>query len=275
MKLDHTLPEGIFHEARISFRNGQWLLSLNYWKPPVATTAPDHRITAGGADTGINPHATDSEGQTWQNPKAYYQSERKLARWQRAQTRRTRRSRGWWEAQHRIDRLYRRINGLRHQATHRMTKQLVTKFQNLVIEDLHVAGMMKGRTPKAQADAGMGEIKRQLLYKGQWHKCEITLADRFYPSSKTCSNCGFVHAKLKRERFWQCPSCMTIHERNINAAINLRSLTDETLVLPILNGECAPRREGSGPLDSPAGETVPDDRRTATLSSGATQTVIG
>ena len=56
-----------------------------------------------------------------------------------------------------------------------------------------------GKTPKAQADAGMGEIKRQLIYKGQWHHCEVQLAHRFYPSSKTCSNCQTVNAKLKRE----------------------------------------------------------------------------
>lgn len=209
VKLIHTLPEGVIHEARISFRNGQWLLSINYRKPPTKHPLSDTRIRAGAVDTGINPHATDSEGQTWENPKAYYQAEKRLARWQRTQARRTRGSRGWWEAQRRIDRLYRRINGLRKNATHQMTSQLVNKFQYLVIEDLHVKGLMKGKTPKAQADAGMGEIKRQLIYKGQWHHCQVSLADRFYPSSKLCSNCGYVDAKLKRERFWQCPAHQT------------------------------------------------------------------
>ena len=275
VKLDHTLPQGIIHEAHISFQNGQWLLSINYWKPPIEQPTPDDRSTSGGVDTGINPHATDSEAQTWQNPKAYYTAEKRLARWQRAQARRVRSSRGWWEAQRRIDRLHRRVNGLRHQATHQMTHELVNKFQHLVIEDLHVKGLMQGRTPKAQADATMGEIKRQLLYKSQWHNCEVTLAPRFYPSSKTCSLCGYVNAKLKRERFWQCPSCTTIHERNINAAVNLRSLVDEMLVLPVLNGEYAPRREGPGLPDKPAGETSPDDRRTAPLAMPAPQTVIG
>ena len=69
VKLVHTLPKGIIYEAHISFRNGQWLLSINYWKPP--TEQPDHdgRIRDGAADTGINPSATDSEGQVWENPK--------------------------------------------------------------------------------------------------------------------------------------------------------------------------------------------------------------
>ena len=266
VKLDHTLPEGIFYEARISFRNGQWLLSLNYWKPPFAAAEPDERIQSGAVDTGINPHATDSEGQTWENPKAYYQAEKRLARWQRAQARRVRNSRGWWQAQRRINRLHRRINGLRQHAAHQMTSELVHKFQNLVIEDLHVAGLMQGKTPKAQADAGMGEIKRQLIYKGQWRHCEITLASRFYPSSKTCSHCGYVNAKLKRELLWQCPSCTTIHERNLNAAVNLRSLVEQKLA-PV----ASPRdklRDGKALVHQPADETGPNDRRTASSAIG-------
>ena len=78
--------------------------------------------------------ATDSEGEVWENPKAYYQAERKLARWQRAQTRRTKQSRGWWEAQRKIDRLQRHTNGLRRNAVHQMTGTLVRKFKNLVID---------------------------------------------------------------------------------------------------------------------------------------------
>ena len=272
VKLKHTLPKGIIHEARISFRNGQWLLSINYWKPLAARPVPDTRITAGAVDTGITPHATDSEGQTWQNPKAYYRAEKRLARWQRAQAHRTRSSRGWWEAQRRIDHLYQRIVGIRRNTTHLMTCELVHKFQHLVIEDAHVAGLMKSRTPKAQADASMGEIKRQLLYKGQWHHCQVTLAPRFYPSSKLCSNCGVVNAKIKRERFWQCPACGAEHERNENAAVNLRSLIDETLTLPATPGGML--RDGKAlAAGVPDGETGPSDRRTAPLSMRTPQTV--
>ena len=131
---------------------------------------PDNRIPLGAVDTGINPHATDSEAQAWENPKAYYLAERKLKRWQRAQSRRTTGSRGWWEAQRRQDRLQRRIVGLRSNAQHQMTSCLVGKYQNLVVEGFpERSGHDESRrTPKAQADAGMGEIKRQLLYKVQW-----------------------------------------------------------------------------------------------------------
>ena len=201
--------------------------------------SPDTRITNGAVDTGINPLGTDSEGQAWENPKAYYQAQGKLARWQRAQSRRT--------------------TGLRRNAQHQMPSQLVHKFQNLVIEELNVAGMMQGHTPKAQADTGMGEIKRQIIYKGQWHHCEVQLAHRFYPSSKTCSNCQTVNAKLKREPIWQCPSCRMNHDRNINAAVNLRNL----LTLPAGSGVML--RDGKAlAVGTPNGETSPSDRRTAT-----------
>ena len=259
VKLRHTLPKGLVYEAHIKFLNGQWKLSVNYWAAPKELPEQDDRIEAGAVDTGINPLATDSEGEVWENPKAYYQAERKLARWQRAQTRRTKQSRGWWEAQRKIDRLQRHTNGLRRNAVHQMTGTLVRKFKNLVIEDLNVRGMMQGPTPKAQADASMGEAKHHLRYKGPWHNCEVSLAHRFYPSSKTCSNCGYVNAKLKRQRFWQCPSCTIIHERNFNAAVNLRQL----LTLPA--GSRVMLRDGKALATGPTrGETGPDDRRTAT-----------
>ena len=282
VKLDATLPKGIFYEAHISFTNGQWFLSLNYWKPPVPKPAPetDTRIPEGAVDPGVTPHATDSEGQTWENPKALYKAERKLRRLQRAQARRKTGSRRWWQAQHKIDNLYQRINGLRNNAVHQMTSELTHKFQHLVIEDLHVAGLMKGKTPKALADASMGEIKRQLSYKGDWRHCQITLAPRFYPSSKTCSLCQYVNSKLKRERYWQCPNCNTYHERNLNAAVNLRQL----LTLPAGSGATLRRQAmpGNGkalaqgpPPRRTKGETGPDERRTAPLSQRATQTVDG
>ena len=78
--------------------------------------------------------------------------------------------------------------------------------------------------PQAPANASLGEIKRQIIYKGQGQHCEVQLAHQFYPSSKTCSNCSNVNAKLKREPRWQCPSCGMNHDRNINAAVNLREL---------------------------------------------------
>ena len=122
-----------------------------------------------------------------------------------------------------------------------MTSQLVCRYKHLVIEDLNVRGMMQGSTPKAQAYAAMGAIRRKLEYKAPWHHCHLSLAHRLYPSSKTCSNCQQVNAKLKRERYWQCPRCAATHERNINAAVNLQPVDP-----PRRQRGDAPRREGPG-----------------------------
>ena len=147
---------------------------------------------------------------------------------------------------------------MRRNAHHQMTSKLVNKYRTLVIEDLNVRGMMAGLTAKAQADAGMGEIRRQLMYKGRWHHCEVVVADRYYPSSKTCSACGVINAKLKRERRWRCGSCGTDHDRNLNAAVNLRNL----LTLP--SGRGVTLRDGKALATGKTyRETGPDDRRTA------------
>ena len=222
VKLGCTLPKGICYEASIRKENGRWCLSLKLWKSPM--TKPERAPRPGGIDTGINPLGTDSDGQTYRNPKASYQVERKLRRWQRAQARRQKGSRGWWEAQRKIDKCHRRIRGLRHNAQHQMTSTVTRKFSDLVIEDLNVAGLMRGNTPRAQADAGMGDVKRQMVYKGLWRHTRVVLAPMWFPSSKTCNACGAVNPNLKREPTWTCPDCGARHDRNLNAAINLRNL---------------------------------------------------
>ena len=173
--------------------------------------------------------------------------QKNLRRWQRAQARRQKGSRGWWEAQRKIDKCHRRIRGLRSNAQHQMTSTVTRKFSELVIEDLNVAGLMRGNTPRAQADAGMGDIKRQLIYKGQWRHTEVILAPMWFPSSKTCSACGTVNRNLKRERMWTCPSCATRHDRNLNAAINLRNL-----IMPVDGGRSGGGQERVNLQEDPA-----------------------
>ena len=139
VKLACTLPKGIHYEANIRRENGRWYLCIKLWRPPQPQPSVDTRGT-GGIDTGINPLGTDSDGQTYRNPKASYEVQKKLSRWQRAQARRQKGSRGWWEAQRKIDKCHRRIRGLRGNAQHQMTSTVTKKFRELVIEDLNVGG---------------------------------------------------------------------------------------------------------------------------------------
>ena len=141
-----------------------------------------------------------------------------------------------------------------------MTNTLTRKFKHLVIEDLNVSGMMRGPTPKAQADSAMGEIRRQLEYKSRWRHTTLTKAHRLFPSSKICHVCQHPNAKLKRERWWTCPKCGAGNERNHNAAVNLGRLT-----LPPGRGPML--RDGKALAGAPrAGETGPVERRTAQLT---------
>jgi len=94
------------------------------------------------------------------------------------------------------------------------------------MEDLNVSGMLKNhRLAQAIADVGFNEFKRQMIYKGKWYDCEVMFADRFYPSSKTCSNCGCVKEVLGLgERVFGCEHCGQEIDRDLNAAINLEKL---------------------------------------------------
>ena len=223
VKLKRELPEGIPYEVRIKKENGAWWASVNYWKPPVDAEEKTH--LCGAVDVGITPLAVDSELVHYENPKALYRMLAKLQRWQRTLARRTVDSRGWHEAQGRINAIHRRINGLRDNAHHQVSRQLVRKYAVLAIESLNVAGMDQlPHQAKAIRDAAIGGLLQKIRYKADWYGTVVVAADRFYPSSKLCSDCGAHHASLGRELHWTCPQCGRRHDRNENAALNLLTL---------------------------------------------------
>ena len=288
VRMTRSLPEGIPYEITIRKQTDRWYASIAYWKPPIA---PPQRETqsVGGVDLGISPLAVDSGGKhpnrashyqpvptaggQWQypNPRAYGRALRTLARWQRAQARRTPGSRGWWEAQSRLDRAHRRAKGLRENAHHHVSRVLVQKYHTLGIETLNVSGMIKaGLQSRALSDAGMSGLLEQIRYKGEWYGTRIVEADPWYPSSKTCSVCGTVNKALGREPRWECPECDADHDRNENAARNLHKLAllavGEEVML--LDGEAL------AGVDSSAGETAPNEGRTKPATTVYTQLIL-
>ena len=267
VRMTRSIPEGIPYEVTIRKRNGRWYASIAYWKPPIA---PPQRETqsVGGVDVGISPLAVDSDYVNYENPKALDSALRKLRRWQRARERRTPGSRGWWEAQRRLDAVQRRVTGLRNNAHHQVSRELVRKYHTLGIETLNIAGMIRaGLQAMALADAGMSSLLNQIRYKSGWYGTRIVEADQWYPSSKTCSACGVVNKDLGRELKWSCPSCGVIHDRNANAARNLQKLAllavgEDVMLLD--GGALA----GGGSI---AGETAPDEGRTKRRTAVSTQ----
>jgi putative transposase len=135
-----------------------------------------------------------------------------------------------------LSRLHARIANLRADFSHKLSTRLCRENQTIVIEDLHVAGMLKNeKLSRSLSDIGFGHIRRQLEYKALRYDTQLIIADRWYPSSKLCSHCHWKNDTLTlQERNWNCKNCDTLHDRDINAAINLKRLATVT-ALPVAN----------------------------------------
>ena len=123
----------------------------------------------------------------------------------------------------RVARAHEKVANRRKDALHKFTTHAVRESQNIAVEDLNVRGMQRNRRlAKAVGDAAMSELARQLEYKCAWSGRGFVRVGRFYPSSKTCSACGYVYRGLTlAERVWDCPACGMRHDRDLNAAVNI------------------------------------------------------
>jgi putative transposase len=206
----------------ISKEAGKWFCSVSCEVPDISHE--ESPLETLGLDVGIKELGTVSDGRVYHNPKALNKLERTLNRKQRERCRRKKGSNNRLRTIKRLQRIHYRISCVRKDAIHKMTSDLVkTKPVRLVIEDLSVKNMLKNhRLSKALADASFGEIRRQLEYKAKWYGSEIVIADKFYPSSKTCSGCGLIKDDLKlSDRTYLC-ECGLELDRDLNAAINLQ-----------------------------------------------------
>jgi len=133
-----------------------------------------------------------------------------------------------------LAKLHARIVNLRADFTHKLTTRLCRENQAVVIEDLNVSGMLKNeKLARSISDIGFGTIRRQLEYKALRYDTKLIIADRWYPSSKLCSQCNYKNDSLTlKDREWNCRECGAIHDRDSNAAINLKRLATET-ALPV------------------------------------------
>jgi IS605 OrfB family transposase len=192
-----------------------------------------------GMDVGVRHLAVLSTGETIPNPRPLDHAQRSLRRLNRQLARRygprapggNRRepSAGWRQTQRRLARTHARVANIRCDALHQLTSELATSYDTIVVEHLNVAGMVRNRRlARAIADAGVAELRRQLGYKCQWYGSVLVTADRWYPSSKTCSACGTVKAKLSSSvRVFTCDECALVLDRDLNAAYNLAALVND------------------------------------------------
>jgi putative transposase len=123
-----------------------------------------------------------------------------------------------------VAKVHDRIGNLRSNFAHQLTPLLVKKYPALCLENLSIAGLAKTKLAKSMLDVAFGETVRQWKYKSLWNNVHALQADRFFPSTRLCSKCGYKNDSLSlRDREWTCPGCKTHHRRDFNAALNLRT----------------------------------------------------
>lgn len=206
----------------ISRRGGRWYAALTVERDePTVKQAP--KGGAVGIDLGVKALATLSDGTVIPNPHHLQADEQRLKRAQQALSRKMKGSKRRAKAKDRVARLHARIANRRTDTLHKLTARLAQTYSDICIEDLNVAGMVKNhRLAKAVSDASFFELRRMLEYKTAKTGAKLHFVDRWYPSSKTCSNCGSVKAKLSlKERTYKCEHCGLVIDRDLNAAINI------------------------------------------------------
>lgn len=206
----------------ISRRAGRWYAALTVERDDQ-TMKQAPKGGAVGIDLGIKDLATLSDGTVIPNHHSLKTGERQLRRAQKALSRKTKGSKRRAKARERVARLHAHVANRRHDALNKLTTMLSRTYSDISIEDLNVAGMVKNhRLAKAVEDASFSELRRQLEYKTAKTGARLHVIDRWYPSSKTCSNCGSVKAKLSlNERVYRCDECGLTIDRDLNAAINI------------------------------------------------------
>jgi len=209
--------------STVSEQAGRWYVSIQVEEyRPEPSNKPEAVV---GVDLGIKTLVVCSDGIIWDNPKALRSRLRKLKHLQRCASRRLKGSKNRKKAVKKLARLHQKIGNVRKDTLNKITTQLTKTKSKIVIEDLNVSGMMKNHClAQSIADLGLHEFRRQLDYKGKLYGCQIIVADRFFPSSRLCRECGVINENLTlADRTWTC-DCGAVHDRDMNAAKNLESL---------------------------------------------------
>ena len=201
--------------------DGSWWVSL--------LTEHDDQILEGGRDAvgvdlGLTHYAIDDQGNKVQPSKALKKALANLAREQKRHARKKKGGKNREKARAKVARVHAKVRRIRLDFLHKLSTRLINENQVICVETLKAAGMMKNRRlARSIADAAWGEFVRQLEYKAKWRGRTVVKISQWEPSSKKCSCCGCRLKELDlKVRVWTCPSCSAVHDRDINAAINIR-----------------------------------------------------
>ncbi len=261
----------------VRFERGRWFAAFTV-EQDMSRPSPADPGAVVGIDLGIRTLAVLSTGEEIPSPRHLGRSLRKVRRLSRTASRRRgpdRRARQqpsnrWRRASSALGKAQGRVADQRRDAPHKATTGLTGRFGTLVIEDLNVAGMLANRRlARHVADASFAEFRRQCEYKTAWRGGTVVVADRWFASSKTCSGCGAVKAKLPlSERAYVCTACGMVADRDRNAALNLAAYGEQIIAGsgPEINGRGAGRK-------TPPGAPVAMKRQPGTGQADQTGTV--
>ncbi|MFW0860351.1 MAG: RNA-guided endonuclease InsQ/TnpB family protein [Dehalococcoidia bacterium] len=218
---ENTNVQGRILSVTVSREADRWFVSLS-----VEREKPDPIPISGpiiGIDLGLDCFATLSNGEHIYAPKPLNKSLKRLKRASKKHSRKQKGSNNRRKSAMRLARLHRTIRNQRRDFLHQVTTKLAKTKSVIVVEDLNVKGMVRnGRLSRHISDVGWGEFQRMLDYKTKWCGSHLVTADRWFPSSRMCSTCGYVIDELPLSvRRWMCPVCKVVHNRDDNASLNL------------------------------------------------------
>ena len=230
------IPVGVsYKQPRISFDGLNWWLSVSI---EFETSQDENCNDAVGIDLGIKDLAIISDETVYQNinkTQTIRKIKKKIRRLQRRISRKyemnkeeggkLKKTRSIIKSERQLLKLHHRLKNIRHNYIHQITRTIINRKPRLIVlEDLNIKGMMTNKhIARAVQEQCLYEFRRQIEYKAEWSKIKVVIAERYYPSSKTCIKCGYIKKNLKlNERIYHCDSCGNVIDRDLQAAINLK-----------------------------------------------------